>query len=294
MSQVSDTKKVWYALDIVADPSVSEAVEWALNELEAIGIEIQQFGKRPGDDFVVTGYFLWRPGDNLVYDEFRWALRDYGYPENGIRDYSWRIVEDQDWLAEWKKHWQPTEVGKFIVAPPWERNIKEPTKIVIRIEPNMAFGTGTHETTQLCLQAISDNYHAGQSLLDVGTGTGILAIAVAKLGGQTLLACDTDADAVKIAKENAILNGVADRIEFAIGSIDDDMPVFDFVCANLTIDVIVPILPMLLEKTGKLLVLSGILVEQKEIISSELQKFEISNFKFEIKDEWIAVIISMK
>src|SRR5205085_3138018 len=104
-----------------------------------------------------------------------------------------RVVEEIDWLAEWKKHWQPTEVGRFVIAPPWQE-IDPGDKILIQIEPNMAFGTGTHETTQLCLDAISELYRPQLTFLDVGTGTGILAIAAAKLGGDQVLACDTDAD----------------------------------------------------------------------------------------------------
>ena len=210
-------------------------------------------------------------------------------------------MENADWLAEWKKHWKPTEIGRFIIAPPWA-DVGETDKIVIRIEPNMAFGTGTHETTQLCLQAISDNYQPGQTFLDVGTGTGILAIAAAKIATENadgtgnknkIFACETDADAVAIASENSILNGVGEVIEFAQGSIDENTETADFICRQSDhrrdrSRIVDPF-----AKAEKLLVLSGILVEQREIISSPLQQFEISNFKFEIKGEWVAVVISM-
>ena len=94
---------------------------------------------------------------------------------------SLREVADEDWLGEWKKSWQPVAVGeRFLIAPPWSVIDDARDRIVIRIEPGMAFGTGTHETTRLCLSAIEE-YFAGESFLDVGTGTGILAIAAAKL-----------------------------------------------------------------------------------------------------------------
>ena len=291
--------KTWFAVDIMAAPAASEAVEYALNVAEALGTEINIFRKDETEDVCVVGYFDAEPDVAAITTAIDDALQIHGLPPDAIRSTAVRPVENADWLAEWKKHWKPTEIGKFIIAPPWAE-ISETDKIVIRIEPNMAFGTGTHETTQLCLQAIGDNYQPGQSFLDVGTGTGILAIAAAKIPSANsvisvakILACETDADAVAIAKENAILNGVGELIEIAEGSIDENTATFDFVCANLTVDVIVPILPLLLEKAEKLLVLSGILVEQKCIILSELQKYEISNFKFEIKGEWIAVIISM-
>ena len=142
------------------------------------------------------------------------------------------------------------------------------------------------------------------TFLDVGTGTGILAIAAARSKVQsltskakrtslafghgtedTILACDTDLDSVKIAKENAAANGVADEITFLDSPIDDKTPAFDFVCANLTIDVIVPIFPLLLEKSRRVLVLSGILVEQTAIIEAELLKYQISTFGWVIGDK---------
>ncbi len=172
----------------------------------------------------------------------------------------------------------------------------------------MAFGTGTHETTQLCLAAIGDNCRAGQSFLDVGTGTGILAIAAAKLATEhtetvekktrmvsvssvaKIMACDTDLDSVRIARENAEANGVERQIEFFDGSISAATPPFDFVCANLTIDVIVPILPLLIEKTKDILLLSGILAGQEAIITEQLLKLQISNFDIKHAGEWISVL----
>ena len=160
----------------------------------------------------------------------------------------------------------------------------------------MAFGTGTHDTTQLCLRAIGDNYQPGQSVLDVGTGTGILAIAVARLAsapGANILACDTDEDSVAIARENAMLNGVGDMISFFDGSIHDEMPVFDFVIANLTLDVILPMLKLLIAKAGHTLLLSGILSEQETEITVALKDAGISNFEVEHSGEWISVLATI-
>ncbi|MBK8465001.1 MAG: 50S ribosomal protein L11 methyltransferase [Chloracidobacterium sp.] len=286
--------KNWFAVDIVVHADAAEAVESAFNRLESLGNEIDSFRHADGAPLRVTGYFDALPNEADIRLAVDASLMIYGFTSDAVKDITTRAVEQTDWLAEWKKYWKPTVIGNFIIAPPWEV-VDKTEKIVISIEPNMAFGTGTHETTQLCLQAITDNYRNGQSFLDVGTGTGILAIAAAKLAKDKLeiLACDTDADSVAIAKENAILNGVGEKIEYFLGSIDGDTPAFDFVCANLTIDVIVPLLPLLLEKTKETLVLSGILLEQRDIIVLDLQKFEISNFKFETSGEWIAVIISM-
>ncbi|MFN0279166.1 MAG: 50S ribosomal protein L11 methyltransferase [Pyrinomonadaceae bacterium] len=284
--------QTWFAVDVPVDPLASEAVEYAFNLSGALGTEINDFRKNNTDDICVIGYFDDEPDVPAIAASIEESLRIYGLTTDAVRTVAVRKVENADWLAEWKKHWKPTSIGKFIIAPPWA-DVDETADIVIRIEPNMAFGTGTHETTQLCLQAITDSYLEGQTFLDVGTGTGILAIAAAKMfnESQKIFACDTDADAFEIAKENALFNSV--QIEFIDGPITKDTPISDFVCANLTIDVIVLLLPLLLTKTRHTLVLSGILVEQRDIISDELRKFQISNFKFEIKGEWISVVISL-
>ena len=131
--------------------------------------------------------------------------------------------------------------------------------------------------------------------MDVGTGTGILAIAAAKLNLRSrisnpkLFGCDTDVDSITIAKENAESNGVGEAVEFAIGSITDSTPAFDFVCANLTLDVILPILPMLIEKAEKTLVMSGILAEQKEEIVAALEELGIKDHVIVQASEWISV-----
>jgi ribosomal protein L11 methyltransferase len=207
----------------------------------------------------------------------------FGRNRNRNGRIEWREIENQDWLAEWKKHWQPTETKKFIVAPTWAE-VENTEKIIIRIEPSMAFGTGTHETTRLCLKAIEENYR--------DTGTGILAIAVAKFQVSSsefqVVGCDTDVDSINIAEENAEINKTED-IEFYAGSISPETPGFDFVCANLTADVIIPLLPLLIEKSKRILVLSGILKEQENLITAELKKLQITNYKIETDGEWISV-----
>ncbi len=284
--------KTWFAVDVLVIPGAAEAVEFAFNELGSIGTEIDSLRKPKGDPLAVTGFFDVLPAEDEIHAVVIESLRIYGFPANAIASITSRTVEEVDWLAEWKKYWKPTTVGKFIIAPPWE-TVDDTDGIVIRIEPNMAFGTGTHETTQLCLKAIGDIYRADQTFLDVGTGTGILAIAAAKLAGKTILACDTDANSVTIARDNAIANEVGDKITFDDGPIGDATPIFDFVAANLTIDVIVPILPLLLAKTRRTLLLSGILAEQEEIILSELHKVQISDFGVETAGEWISVTVDL-
>lgn len=289
---MSENRTIWHLIEINARHAADEAIEFALNELGSLGTEINTLGKKNTDDIVVNGYFDQRIEDAAVAWQLDDAVRIYGLPHDSVKNFEWSEVENADWLAEWKKYWRPTEVGKFVIAPPW-KTVTESDKIIIYIEPNMAFGTGTHETTQLCLQAIGEKYRPEHSFLDVGTGTGILAIGAAKLGGAKIMACDTDLDSVKIARENALANGVADKIDFRDGSLGEQTEIYDFVCANLTIDVIVPILPLLIEKSSSRLLLSGILVEQEKIIAAELEKQLISDYKIAHAGEWISVLITI-
>jgi ribosomal protein L11 methyltransferase len=289
---MSSVDQSWYKVDVLAESVTADAVESALSELGALGTEVDLLGKKHNpDQIVISAYFDRELSESAVREELAFWLSNFGHSDSSILSVSSTAFENRDWLAEWKKHWRPTETEKFIVAPTWE-DITEPGKIVIRIEPSMAFGTGTHETTRLCLREIEKIYPGG-SFLDVGTGTGILAIAVAKLTspGTKILACDIDADSVKIAEENAELNGAAE-ISFYCGSISPDLPQFDMVCANLTLDVILPLLTLLIEKTGKVLVLSGILAEQRSEIVRALEVLGFTDPKVQTEGEWISVTVS--
>lgn len=303
--------KNWYAVSVLVDSAACEAIEFGFNELDADGTEIDGLVNKTSATQTVVGYFEAEPDIEAVRSQLESALAIYGFTQSSLRDISLRTVENADWLAEWKKHWKPTIVGKFLIAAPWHE-LDEDQKIVIRIEPNMAFGTGTHETTRLCLAAIDNLYKSGESFLDVGTGTGILSIAAAgsnlrshssnfrsqisNIKSQVFdfrsLAIDNDSDAIKIAKENAAANGVGGMIDFRTGQLGPEQTKFDFVCANLTLDVILPILPQLIEKTGRILVLSGILTEQEEIIFAELNNLNATRLTINREGEWIAVIVS--
>ena len=283
------TGRVWYAVEVIAEPSAVEAVESALNECGALGTEVDGLRKKPGEPLHVTGFFEEWPDTTEVDTTINVFLAPYELDRSSVFSIDSHTIEEKDWLAEWKKHWRAANIGRFVIAPPWE-DVAQSNDIVIQIEPNMAFGTGTHETTQLCLAAIGDLYRPNDSFLDIGTGTGILAIAAAKLGATDVLAVDTDLDSVTIARENAKLNEVGPDIRFIHGPVDADTPDHDFVCANLTLDVIDPMLPLFLAKSRRVLVLSGILVEQESAIVSKLRARDIHP-QIDRKGEWISVII---
>jgi ribosomal protein L11 methyltransferase len=280
---------MWYGLDLIVAGEAHEAVEYALMEAGALGTETND---APDKLVRVTGYFDHTPDRESVRSELAVALRVYDLPSSSVREMSIREVADEDWLGEWKKSWQPVAVGeRFIIAPPWAELPDEHDRIVIRIEPGMAFGTGTHETTRLCLLAIEKHF-AGGSFLDVGTGTGILAIAAAKMFPDAHIeACDTDEGAVAIARENARLNGVAEKITFRVGTVEEATASADLVCANLTADVIAPLLPSLLTVTCGRLILSGILDTQLDLVAASLRDAGVPNPIAIMQDgEWLAII----
>jgi ribosomal protein L11 methyltransferase len=285
---VSGDAKSWHAVDASAVREACEAIEYGLMEAGAQGTETND-----SDDakVTVTGYFPTTPEIELVRSALLEALRIYNLSTTSLIDLKTREVPDRDWLAEWKKEWQPVEVGRFVIAPPWSEIKDAPARIVIRIEPGMAFGTGTHETTRLCLKAI-EKYFRGRSFLDVGTGTGILAIAAAKLSSDARVeAVDTDPAAIEIARENARLNQVGNQIDFRGGSVEEQTSSADLVCANLTAPVIVELLPALLGATCGRLVLSGILAEQSELVQSRLLELGVDSFEIDQDGEWIALVV---
>ena len=281
--------RLWYAVDISLETAAQEAVEYALMEAGANGTETSEAGD---DIMTATGYFDAPPDGSELKEAIRDALQLYDLKTTAVREVSQREVADQDWLGEWKKGWQPVSIGKrFVVAPPWSIVPPALDRLVIQIEPGMAFGTGTHETTRLCLTAI-ENYFEGGSFLDVGTGTGILAIAAARLYPRaTVDAYDTDEEAIVIARENAELNDCS-QIRFRAGTIDATTPSADCVVANLTADVILPLLPQLVGVYCKRLILSGILATQEEQVRIALHANSIDQICEVLSDgEWIAVVV---
>ena len=280
----------WYALELSCTVGAEEAVEYALMEAGALGTEADAAADAAGL-VRVTAYFETPPEVERVRGALGEALRVYGLASSDVREMKFREVEGRDWLAEWKKGWRPVEVGRFVVAPPWSEVGEGPGRLVIRVEPGMAFGTGTHETTRLCLAAVEKHFGGG-SFLDVGTGTGILAIAAAKLNSSARVeACDTDPLAVSVAEENARLNGVAGRIAFRVGSVEDATASADLVCANLTADVILPLLPALLGVTCGRLVLSGILTTQAAQVAARLVELGVGDYEIIRDGEWVAFVV---
>lgn len=176
-------------------------------------------------------------------------------------------VADQNWNALWEASIDPVAVGAFVVAPTWAEAPPLDGRTLLRVDPKMAFGTGHHATTRLCLRLMEPHVPTGGRVLDVGTGTGLLAIAALARGAAWAVGVDIDPWSVENARETAALNGVSDRFEVRDGSADD-VPErgFDLVLANIIRPVLQPMLPALVARAapGAPLVLSGLLVTERE------------------------------
>ncbi len=203
-------------------------------------------------------------------------------------------VADRDWNAEWKKSYSGFAISERIyIKPSWEAAPQRAYDCLIEIDPEMAFGTGTHATTRLCLELLEARCGKGAVVLDIGTGTGILAIAAVKLGAQSVVAFDVDPVAAETARRNAAINQVAERIRVFAGTMETlDLSArrFDLLLANVNRSEIIKLLPF----WEKLLdypvegILSGILREEEEIVASALARHHFRVCETRYEDEWLA------
>ncbi len=201
-------------------------------------------------------------------------------------------VHEQDWSECWKQYYKPFRAGKLLVIKPtWEDWDAQPDDLIIELDPGMAFGTGTHETTAMCITLI-EKYYAGGRLLDVGTGSGILAIAAARLGAKNVVAVDIDPDAVRVAEENVAHNGLSDCITVREGDLLQGLnETFDFAVANI----LAPVICMLsvplknhLRKNG-LFICSGIINEAEQDVLNALNGADYTVLEVIHKNDWVAV-----
>ncbi len=210
--------------------------------------------------------------------------------------------DSYDWQHEWKRFIKPIRVGKkLIIRPSWEKVAKDEGIVEIIIDPEMAFGTGHHETTQLCLEWL-ERYTISKpiqdmSLLDVGTGSGIIAITAAKLGFGMAVGIDIDTDAIGFAARNVEKNWVKSRVRLIAGTIDCLMSDFDILIANINAGVLKDIAPLLFKVMKKnkqsLLVLSGILASQKNDIVDVYIKYGLKCLEYYSKGEWCLLVFAL-
>ncbi len=201
-------------------------------------------------------------------------------------------VDDSDWNENWKKYFHTIEIGeKLAVVPSWEEYENKDSRTVLSIDPGAAFGTGTHATTSLCLEVLDNRIRGGEKVLDIGTGSGILAIASVLLGAENALGVDIDAQSVKTAKENAEINNITDKTEFIVGDLADKVTgKYNIVCANIVADVIIKLLPDVAQfmEDDAVLIISGIIDIRKDDVLCAVAKngFTVAEEKY--RDNWCA------
>ena len=204
-------------------------------------------------------------------------------------------VDDSDWNENWKKYFHPIEIGeKLAVVPSWENYDNKDCRTVLSIDPGAAFGTGTHATTSLCLELLQDYINFDTKMLDIGCGSGILALASVLLGAESAVGVDIDAQSVKTAKENAQINNISAKTEFFVGDLADKVTgKYSVVCANIVADVIIRLLPdaatFLADDAP--LIISGIIDIRKDDVLKAVEENGFSVVAERYRDNWCAFVL---
>ncbi|MDE2573266.1 MAG: 50S ribosomal protein L11 methyltransferase [bacterium] len=204
-----------------------------------------------------------------------------------------QTIAESAWGETWREHFRTQRIGRIAVVPPWERaGYRDQARVVVEIDPGQAFGTGLHPTTRRCLLALQTLTLEGCSLTDVGTGSGILAIAAARLGAAPVYACDVDPVAVRAARENVRRNGLETAVRVAACGEDlGDVPAADVVVANLTAAIIAPLAARLraLLREGGLLLLAGVVREREALVSDALAASTLRVVDRQTDGEWVTL-----
>lgn len=207
-------------------------------------------------------------------------------------------VNQEDWESAWKQYFKPVHVtDRIVVKPEWEEYSPQEGEIVIEIDPGMAFGTGTHETTSMCINQIEKNLKAGDRVIDIGSGSGILSMAAVLLGAEKATGVDLDPVAVRVALENVELNNLQDKIEILHGNLTDVIrEKADIVVANIMADIILILLEDVREfiKDDGLFISSGIIQEKRAAVEARLLEKNFSIVEVETKGEWCAITAQKK
>ncbi len=288
-------RKHWLSVSLWVPQELVDGISNHLFELGASGIE-----ELEEDSFVkrIRSYFPQEGSEREVLRSLRRYLKSLQsiHPQcPPIRVEILSLLEE-DWGESWKRFFKPIRITpRFLVKPPWSKVQARKGQILLSIHPKMAFGTGTHPTTKLCLQALAKAIKKrGLSVLDVGTGSGILSIAAAKLGARKVLGLDIDRVAIANARENVVENGVTDTVHLKLGRIGRVQGRYDLIVANIDFKNLTrmrnPILRHL-KRTG-VLILSGILNQERQKILEHYWKTGLFKWKRSLQEgEWVCLIL---
>jgi ribosomal protein L11 methyltransferase len=219
-----------------------------------------------------------------------WHLQAFGLrPVGGLRV---RPVEDRDWTEAWKAGYQPQRIGRLVIVPSWLEPPDETSAVILRLDPGMAFGTGLHPTTRACLALLQDVDPMPARVLDVGSGSGILGIAALALGAGSVLAVDTDVEAVAATRSNAEANGFADRLSVRQGTLGDVVAEpFPLVLANLVAAVLIELASPLASHLapGGTLLASGIIAGRGDEVETALAAAGLERAERRLDGEWVSL-----
>jgi len=211
-----------------------------------------------------------------------------------VSEVSKRLLAEEDWANAWKEHFHPLRIGRnMVIKPSWREVQRSPADVVIELDPGMAFGTGLHPTTRMVLEAMESFTPLGSRVLDLGTGSGILAVAAAKLGAAHVLAADVDPLACAIASENARLNHVEDVVRVAPGSAEVAQGTYDLILANIIASVIADLAPEFRRLMGpkSRLIASGIVEERAHLVEAAFQAAGLVVVETRRSDDWLCQVV---
>lgn len=305
----------WTEVRVVTTAEASDAVSEMLTSIGAGGVAIedpneirrqieshdsldyadQEFMDSLGTEVTIKAYFNQESTPEELSALIREKLKfiseflDIG---RGYAGYS--LVDDEDWSTAWKKYYKPFHISdSVVIKPSWEVYDRQAGEIVVELDPGMAFGTGTHETTRLCSQLLEKYVKKGDTVIDVGCGTGILSIIAVKLGAEKATAIDIDDVAARVTRENCDINGVSNSIEVRKGVLSDLEPFkADIVVANIIADVVIKLaepMPRYLKKGG-LLLTSGIIRERREDVVRTYTGLGFETVQIDEMGEWVAIV----
>ena len=300
----------WLEVSLTVNGETAEAVADVLARFAPEGVALEATRletapdtdeTRPTGDVLVRAYLVVDEGLEARRQQMEEALWHLGQILP-LPQPTYKPIVETNWSEAWQVHFQPLRLGRrMMIVPAWLNPPLAPEDVAIRLDPGMAFGTGTHPTTQLCLLAIEKYLPHGAPVLDLGTGSGILSIAAAKLGSGPILALDVDDEAVRVAGENIVANGVAAQVQVAQGSLAEVLAGkfgaqwrgVPLVVANILARVIVLLLGQGLAGTvapGGRLIVSGILDTQAADVNAALKQAGLTLVAQEQIDDWVAIV----
>lgn len=279
---------------VIEDPNVISELERNRESWDYIDDRITTFEY---DGMIIKGYLEEKEDMEPIIEDIKSKLKEietFGV-ENSFAELIVTEVEDEDWSKEWKKYYKPQKIGeRIVIKPSWEKYRRKSHEIVVKIDPGMSFGTGTHETTIMCVQQLEKYVKENSWVIDVGSGTGILAIVAAKLGAKKVVAVDLDEKCVESTKINAKANSVRNKINAVHGNLLDlveDMKA-DVIVANIFADIIAILaqdVHALLEKNG-IFIASGIIESKEDFVKRELEANGLEIIDTIHMGEWVCLV----